>query len=234
MSKLILTMTSGRSGSLFLTEVFKQHSLGDVTILHEEGGRPPWRAVLPEIAEAKTGLILTGRNVASALAEELMHYEPHGLILVRDCMEVCRSWYERIPQSIYNYEHVAGYWPYRNLFCPLDRSWSEFQTYIWHWVSTYHAAREYLQPATSFVLPFDKLNDVEVMNGMLGWTGMMKKCSAASLDRCMAAKNPKNVYRSCNVNAEKELREWVNTLDTEALFKMDSTLKWLSSYGKFL
>ena len=62
---VVLTYATGRCGTLYLNEVFERHKTGKQTVLHEEGGRPPWSNRLDELC--KDGLIMTGRNVAATL-----------------------------------------------------------------------------------------------------------------------------------------------------------------------
>jgi len=227
-SSVILVCTSGRSGSLYLNEVFKHHKTGEQVVLHEEGGRPPWREDLPGLAESGKGLILTGRNAIASLGVELAPYTPKVLHLVRNVHDVCMSWYERIPQDHYNPEHVAGFWPYGNSFSHLDRRWSEYQTYIWHWFSTYYAGLSLYPVHTTRQLYFPDLNDVDAMNAILDWLGMMELCNSKSLEQCLGAKNSRIKHRSgSHIDTEHEMHEWLDTMSDRSKEKVRTVARSL-------
>jgi len=230
---LVLTYTTGRCGTLYLTEVFEQHKTGEQIVLHEEGGRPPWSDRITALCDEGKGLLMTGRNVAATLSELAVAREAKILVLVRDCVETCKSWYERIPAEHFSPEHVAARWPYGNPLCVLQRQWSEFQMYLWHWFSTYVSAIKVCSEAdpSILVLSFKDLNNTDKMGEMLLWTEMMKPCTKESLAACLVSKNAKTAWRDAsNIDIRHEFNTWMSSLDELAAGRVNEVRRWFEEF----
>jgi hypothetical protein len=231
--------TTGRSGSIYLTRVFENHTVGGTRVLHEQ-------ITAADVAGCLPGqhLIITGRKTLSEIFDQVAAFrgpkhEARFIFMVRDLVSTCMSWVRYLVLRPDYVSNSVPCWWRKCRMIKFNPSWSAFQRFVWHWFMTWMRTSDLMrvhQDSPKMLLKFNDLNNVNVMNDMMKWVGHMNACSKESLARSREEgtkhKSSKlNIDRVGKIDAGSAIRLWVRSLDPKTLRDVQDVLRWLKSVG---